>query len=41
MNSCGYYGDDGNIYWGKGIGEVFGLIYMIGDIVGGGINYVF
>ncbi|KAF2545132.1 hypothetical protein F2Q70_00022242, partial [Brassica cretica] len=39
VNSCGYHGDDGNIYLGKGTGEAFGPTYTTGDTVGGGINY--
>ncbi|KAH0926490.1 hypothetical protein HID58_018746 [Brassica napus] len=39
VNSCGYHGDDGNIYRGKGTGEAFGPTYTTGDTVGGGINY--
>ncbi|KAF8116427.1 hypothetical protein N665_0018s0037 [Sinapis alba] len=39
VNSCGYHGDDGYLYRGKGIGEAFGPTYTTGDTVGGGINY--
>lgn len=39
VNSCGYHGDDGYLYRGKGIGEAFGPTYTKGDTVGGGINY--
>uniref|UniRef100_A0A1J3CZW9 Ran-binding protein 10 n=1 Tax=Noccaea caerulescens TaxID=107243 RepID=A0A1J3CZW9_NOCCA len=39
VNSCGYHGDDGYLYRGKGTGEAFGPTYTKGDTVGGGINY--
>lgn len=39
LNTCGYHGDDGFIYLGKGQGEAFGPTYTTGDTVGGGINY--
>ncbi|CAF1930175.1 hypothetical protein Bca4012_072857 [Brassica carinata] len=39
VNTCGYHGDDGNIYRGKATGEAFGPTYTTGDTVGGGINY--
>ncbi|KAF4363618.1 hypothetical protein F8388_002159 [Cannabis sativa] len=38
-NSCGYHGDDGNLYRGPGKSDEFGPTYTSGDIVGGGINY--
>ncbi|KAG2320449.1 hypothetical protein Bca4012_056510 [Brassica carinata] len=39
VDSCGYHGDDGHIYRGKGTGEAFGPTYTTGDTVGAGINY--
>ncbi|KAL2513305.1 SPla/RYanodine receptor (SPRY) domain-containing protein [Abeliophyllum distichum] len=45
-NSCGYHGDDGLLYRGRGKGESFGPVcptgdtkYTTGDTIGGGINY--
>ncbi|EOA20630.1 hypothetical protein CARUB_v10000942mg [Capsella rubella] len=39
VNTCGYHGEDGQIYLGKRQGEAFGPTYTTGDTVGGGINY--
>ncbi|XWS24783.1 hypothetical protein CRYUN_Cryun27aG0014100 [Craigia yunnanensis] len=39
VNSCGYHGDDGLLYRGRGKGDDFGPTYTTGDTVGGGINY--
>lgn len=39
VNSCGYHGDNGHIYRGKGTGEAFGPTYTTGDTVGAGIDY--
>nr|XP_034924590.1 ran-binding protein M homolog isoform X2 [Populus alba] len=38
-NSCGYHGDDGNLYNGHGKGETFGPTFTTNDTVGAGINY--
>ncbi|KAJ6855502.1 ran-binding protein M [Populus alba x Populus x berolinensis] len=38
-NSCGYHGDDGNLYSGHGKGETFGPTFTTNDTVGAGINY--
>ncbi|KAL9382458.1 hypothetical protein Peur_025493 [Populus x canadensis] len=38
-NSCGYHGDDGNLYSGHGKGEAFGPTFTTNDTVGAGINY--
>uniref|UniRef100_A0A6N2MAI2 B30.2/SPRY domain-containing protein n=1 Tax=Salix viminalis TaxID=40686 RepID=A0A6N2MAI2_SALVM len=38
-NSCGYHGDDGNLYRGSGTGEAFGPAFTTNDTVGAGINY--
>ncbi|KAF9670613.1 hypothetical protein SADUNF_Sadunf13G0087100 [Salix dunnii] len=38
-NSCGYHGDDGNLYHGSGTGEAFGPTFTTSDTVGAGINY--
>ncbi|KAJ6952475.1 ran-binding protein M [Populus alba x Populus x berolinensis] len=38
-NSCGYHGDDGNLYNGLGKGETFGPTFTTNDTVGAGINY--
>ncbi|XP_039124588.1 LOW QUALITY PROTEIN: ran-binding protein M homolog [Dioscorea cayenensis subsp. rotundata] len=39
-NSCGYHGDDGNLYRGQGKGEPFGPRFGTGDTVGSGINFI-
>ncbi|CAK7344863.1 unnamed protein product [Dovyalis caffra] len=38
-NSCGYHGDDGNLYRGTAKGEAFGPTFTTNDTVGAGINY--
>ncbi|KAF9661594.1 hypothetical protein SADUNF_Sadunf19G0085000 [Salix dunnii] len=38
-NSCGYHGDDGNLYTGNGKGDAFGPTFTTNDTVGAGINY--
>ncbi|KAJ6762120.1 RAN BINDING PROTEIN 9-RELATED [Salix koriyanagi] len=38
-NSCGYHGDDGNLYTGHGKGDAFGPTFTTNDTVGAGINY--
>lgn len=38
-NSCGYHGDDGQLYRSQAKGDAFGPTYTTGDVVGGGINY--
>uniref|UniRef100_A0A2P2LW64 B30.2/SPRY domain-containing protein n=1 Tax=Rhizophora mucronata TaxID=61149 RepID=A0A2P2LW64_RHIMU len=38
-NSCGYHGDDGNLYRGQARGEPFGPTFTAKDKVGAGINY--
>ncbi|KAJ0972122.1 hypothetical protein J5N97_020081 [Dioscorea zingiberensis] len=37
--SCGYHGDDGHLYTGRGIGKPFGPTFSTGDTIGAGINY--
>lgn len=39
-NSCGYHGDDGQLYRGQGKGESFGPKFTSGDTIGAGINYL-
>lgn len=40
LNTCGYHGDNGEVYKGHGIGEPFGTTFDAGDVVGAGIHYV-
>ncbi|KAJ0977046.1 hypothetical protein J5N97_012520 [Dioscorea zingiberensis] len=37
--SCGYHGDDGHLYTGRGFGKPFGPTFSTGDTIGAGINY--
>ena len=39
-NSCGYHGDDGQLYVDQGKGQAFGPKFTSGDIIGVGINYL-
>eukprot|EP00252_Welwitschia_mirabilis_P004656 TRINITY_DN14955_c0_g1_i1.p1 TRINITY_DN14955_c0_g1~~TRINITY_DN14955_c0_g1_i1.p1 ORF type:complete len:458 (-),score=92.78 TRINITY_DN14955_c0_g1_i1:28-1401(-) len=39
MNSYGYHGDDGMLYYGPNKSEPFGPKFSTGDTVGAGINY--
>jgi len=39
-NSCGYHGDDGQLYVDQRKGQAFGPKFTSGDIIGAGINYL-